>query len=86
MEFEYNLIVQKKPNKFGKILALKEEIDGTQKLVPLFAGYQKATLYQSFNSAEKKRQTLNFPGINNQHDLYTQRVVINYEFELPPTK
>lgn len=83
MEFEYYLIVQKKPNRNGKILALKEELDGTQKMVPLFEGYQKATLYQSFRTAEKKRLSLNLLGIDHTKDLYTQVVKIDYSFELP---
>lgn len=85
MKFDYYLIVAKKPNPRGKILAVKQEIDGTNKLIPLFEGYQKATLYQSFNTADKIRKTINIYGVT-KNDLYVQPVSIEYSFELPSGK
>lgn len=83
MLFEYYLIVQKKKSRTGQIMVFKEEADGTQKFVPIFKGYQKGTLFQSFRSADEKRRKLNMVGIDKTKDLYVQLVPVNIDFELP---
>lgn len=82
MEFEYYLIVAKKPNPRGKILAVKQEPDGTNKMIPLFEGYQKATLYQSLRTADTIRKRIAIYGYT-KDDLYVQPVTIEYGFDLP---